>query len=253
VTLVRAAVLISAPIGTVFDLALPDAARSLPWLGRVRLVETDRPRQFVVAGRRLRRVCRFAETGAGTLLTDELRWQPPLGRAGGLAGTLLLRRRLLQHLVTGASRLRAAAELRAAADRSAPAGPGELVVVGAALLDGAGRVLAAQRSGPAELAGRWEFPGGKVEPGESETAALARECQEELGVQIHLDARLGADLPVQGGGAVLRVWTGRITAGHPTPHEHRALRWLAPHELDDVDWLPADRPLIDLLRTRPSS
>jgi 8-oxo-dGTP diphosphatase len=126
--------------------------------------------------------------------------------------------------------------------------PAGLVVVGAALLDGAGRVLAAQRAGPPELAGRWEFPGGKVEPGEAELAALIRECAEELGVAVRLDARLGPDLPVQGGGGVLRVWTGRIVAGAPVAREHRALRWLAIGELDDVDWLPADRPLVDLLR-----
>ena len=121
-------------------------------------------------------------------------------------------------------------------------------MVGAALLDGEGRVLAAQRAAPPELAGRWEFPGGKVEPGESETAALVRECREELGVEVELDARLGEDLPVELGGAVLRVWTGRIVAGTPAATEHAALRWLDPAELDEVDWLPADRPLLDALR-----
>jgi len=121
-------------------------------------------------------------------------------------------------------------------------------VVGAALLDGEGRVLAAQRAAPPELAGRWEFPGGKVEPGESETAALVRECREELGVEVELDARLGEDLPVELGGAVLRVWTGRIVAGTLAATEHAALRWLDPAELDEVDWLPADRPLLDALR-----
>jgi 8-oxo-dGTP diphosphatase len=126
--------------------------------------------------------------------------------------------------------------------------PREPVVVGAALLDGEGRVLAAQRAAPPELAGRWEFPGGKVEPGESETAALVRECREELGVEVELDARLGEDLPVELGGAVLRVWTGRIVAGTPAATEHAALRWLDPAELDEVDWLPADRPLLDALR-----
>lgn len=126
------------------------------------------------------------------------------------------------------------------------------VVVGAALLDGAGRVLAAQRARPPELAGWWEFPGGKVEPGEPPAAALVRECREELGVDIEVGARLGGDLPVQGGGAVLRVWTARIRAGEPVAREHAALRWLAADELDEVAWLPADRPLIDLLRAGPA-
>ena len=124
-----------------------------------------------------------------------------------------------------------------------------IVVVGAALLDGAGRVLAAARSSPPELAGRWEFPGGKVEPGETERAALVRECQEELGVVVVVGDRLGGDVQVNGGRAVLRVWTGQVVAGVPVAREHSALRWLAVDQLDSVDWLPADRPLVDLLRS----
>jgi 8-oxo-dGTP diphosphatase len=286
VTLVRAAVLISAPIGAVFDLTRERSTRTPPWLGAIRVVEEEPPRRLTLAAERgrwrsLRRVCRLAETGAGTLLTDELVWETPLGPLGRLADALVLRRRMLGLLVTGAAELRAIAEHGAvsaehaavaaehatvsaehaavsaeqaavsAEPTASPAPAAGMLVVGAALLDGAGRVLAGQRAGPPELAGRWEFPGGKVEPGESEVAALVRECQEELGVRIQLDARLGADLPVQGGGGVLRVWTGRIVAGEPVAHQHRALRWLAPDELDEVDWLPADRPLIDLLRARP--
>ena len=124
-----------------------------------------------------------------------------------------------------------------------------MVVVGAALRDGAGRVLAAQRAGPAELAGRWEFPGGKVEAGETERAALVRECREELGVEVEVGERLGGDVPLGGGQAVLRVWTGRVVAGTPVAHEHTALRWLVADQLDEVDWLPADRPLAELLRS----
>jgi 8-oxo-dGTP diphosphatase len=67
---------------------------------------------------------------------------------------------------------------------------------------------------------------------------------------VELDARLSADLPVELGGAVLRVWTGRIVAGTPVATEPAALRWLAETELDEVDWLPADRPLLDALRPR---
>jgi len=123
------------------------------------------------------------------------------------------------------------------------------VVVAAALLDKDGRVLAAERSRPPELAGRWEFPGGKVEPGESEHEALRRECSEELGVAVEPGERLGADLPVREG-VVLRVWLARIVSGEPRPVEHRSLRWLALDELDEVDWLPVDRPLIAVLRDR---
>jgi 8-oxo-dGTP diphosphatase len=94
----------------------------------------------------------------------------------------------------------------------------------------------------------WEFPGGKVEPGESDVDALVRECGEELGVEIALGERLGPDVPLPGGGAVLRVWFARVVRGTPRALEHRSLRWLTPGELDGVPWLPADVPLVAELR-----
>ncbi len=121
-----------------------------------------------------------------------------------------------------------------------------LVIVGAAILD-RGRVLAAQRAAPAEFAGGWEFPGGKVEVGESDETALVRECREELGVEIELDDRLGTDIPLRDGSSLLRVWTARIVAGVPVACEHAELRWLSRDELSDVAWLPADLPLVDAL------
>jgi 8-oxo-dGTP diphosphatase len=124
------------------------------------------------------------------------------------------------------------------------------VVVAAALVDGAQppRVLAAERAYPTALAGRWELPGGKVHPGEDEAAALVRECREELGVAVEVDGRAHEDVVIAAGGAVLRVWWARITSGTPVPLEHRSLRWLAADELDDVDWLPADLPVVETLR-----
>jgi 8-oxo-dGTP diphosphatase len=108
-----------------------------------------------------------------------------------------------------------------------------------------GRVLAGERSRPPETAGWWEFPGGKVEPGETEQAALARECVEELGVRVEVGGRVGADVPLPNGRAVLRVFAVRLLDGDlPRPLEHRALRWLGPDELDSVRWLPADQPIV---------
>lgn len=123
-----------------------------------------------------------------------------------------------------------------------------VVVVGAALLEG-GRLLAAQRVGPPYLAGRWELPGGKVEPGESDADALVRECREELGAEVRLRERLGGDWPL-GHGVVMRVWFAELAGGSVRPLEHRALRWLARDELFSVDWLPADLPIIEALRIR---
>jgi len=122
-----------------------------------------------------------------------------------------------------------------------PAVDGTQVVVGAAIIH-RGRVLAAQRATPPAAAGRWEFPGGKVDPGESETAALARECAEELDVRVRVGDRIGADVPMATG-AVLRLYAAELVDGHPRAVEHLRLRWLAADELDSVPWLPADAPL----------
>lgn len=121
----------------------------------------------------------------------------------------------------------------------------ESVVVGAAIIS-EGRLLAAQRAEPPELAGGWEFPGGKVDPDESDEAALIRECAEELGVTVRLAVRIGGDWPLSGE-SVLRVWTAAIVEGVPQALEHLALRWLTADKLYDVDWLPGDLPVVESL------
>jgi 8-oxo-dGTP diphosphatase len=121
-------------------------------------------------------------------------------------------------------------------------------VVVAAVLVRAGRLLAARRSAPSSTAGRWELPGGKVEPGEEEAAALVRECREELGVEVVAGARVGEAVPL-GPGLVLRARAARLVAGTPAPlADHDELRWLAADELSSVDWLPADVALLDACR-----
>jgi 8-oxo-dGTP diphosphatase len=127
------------------------------------------------------------------------------------------------------------------------------VVVGAAILDGAApgcRVLVTQRAEPPHLAGLWEFPGGKVEPGEGEVEALLREIDEELGVSISVGERLGGDLEIVGdrGRWSLKVWTARIVSGTVRLVDHSDARWLSADELDSVPWIEADRPLVDALR-----
>ena len=119
-------------------------------------------------------------------------------------------------------------------------------VVGAAILDG-DRLLAARRLEPPELAGGWELPGGKVDPGETDEEALARECREELGVVIRLLERVGGDWPM-GTTAILRVWTAAVVEGTPQPLEdHSELRWLEPSQWYDVEWLAADLPVVRAL------
>jgi 8-oxo-dGTP diphosphatase len=123
-----------------------------------------------------------------------------------------------------------------------------IVVVAAAITDGTPpQVLAGQRSYPPELAGYWELPGGKVDVGERELDALTREVREELGVDIVVGARLGADLPIVGGDGVLRVWWARLAVGEPRALEHEEVRWISRDEAAALRWLPSDQPLVAAL------
>ncbi|KWX23004.1 DNA mismatch repair protein MutT [Mycolicibacterium wolinskyi] len=115
----------------------------------------------------------------------------------------------------------------------------EQIVVAGALISGAA-LLVAQRDRPAALAGLWELPGGKVAAGESDAAALVRELREELGVEVTVGARLGADVALSDA-MTLRAYRVSLTAGSPQPHDHRALRWVRADELDGLAWVPADR------------
>ncbi|GAA1887164.1 (deoxy)nucleoside triphosphate pyrophosphohydrolase [Lapillicoccus jejuensis] len=130
------------------------------------------------------------------------------------------------------------------------------LVVGAALVDDLARpttVLAARRTEPPALAGGWELPGGKVEPGEEPRAALRRELREELGVEVGLGAPLPGPLPdgawPLGERYRMLVWLAVVTQGEPAPLEdHDALRVLTADRLEDVAWLPADLPVVRALR-----
>jgi 8-oxo-dGTP diphosphatase len=118
-------------------------------------------------------------------------------------------------------------------------------VVGAAILRG-GCVLAARRTSPPSAAGRWEFPGGKVEPEESPGDALVREISEELGCVIEVTGWLTAEVII-GTTHSLTVATAQIVTGDPQPTEHDALRWLGAEQIDEVDWLDSDRPFLSQL------
>jgi 8-oxo-dGTP diphosphatase len=127
-------------------------------------------------------------------------------------------------------------------------------VVGAAIVDDLTRpttLLSGRRSVPASLAGSWELPGGKVEPGERPQDGLRREVREELGVEVELGARVEGPL----GGAwqlgnpyVMQVWLARVICGDPSPlQDHDQLRVLTRAELYEVSWLPGDLPIIAAL------
>lgn len=117
-------------------------------------------------------------------------------------------------------------------------------VVAAAIVRDA-KVLAARRSRPAALAGGWEFPGGKLENGESEPDAVARECREELGVRIQVGVRLGA---ARDDRIRLVLYAAALDDGEPVAgDDHDELRWLELSTLADVEWLPIDRELLPVV------
>lgn len=127
--------------------------------------------------------------------------------------------------------------------------PTQIVVAAAIIRDAT--LLVAQRTRPPELAGRWELPGGKVAPGESDRDALARELAEELGLEagdVAVGDRLGHDIALSDA-MTLRAYRVRLMRGEPHPRDHAALRWVTAAELHDVDWVPADRDWLgDLAR-----
>jgi 8-oxo-dGTP diphosphatase len=124
------------------------------------------------------------------------------------------------------------------------------LVVGVAIVR-AGRVLAARRAYPAQAAGLWEFPGGKVDEGETPEDTAVREISEELGCRIEVTGRLDPEVEIRDG-LVLRVATAVLVDGEPIPRdgEHDAVRWLRPDQLDEVTWLEADRPFVGVLAGR---
>jgi 8-oxo-dGTP diphosphatase len=243
----RFTTVVEAPLTVAFDVA---RALGRPWRTPLAEVVSVRPERDVYAigpGRGWRWLThsrRFSATGAGTQVDEQVDWATSLpGGLGGFVDQVVLRRRILRAMQS---------HLDAYAAAAAVVALDVVQVVGAAIVEG-DRVLVAQRSG-GPYDGCWEFPGGKVEPGESDLSALVREIGEELGTSIVPQAFLGEVVldGVVGGGApgasTLRVWWARLSGGEPVAHEHTALRWVRDDELDALDWIDADRPLIPAVR-----
>ena len=243
----RLTTVVEAPLTVAFDVA-----RTLgrPWGTPLEEIVSVRPYRHVHAvgpgsgWRWLTHSRRFSATGAGTRVDEQVDWETGVpGLLGELHDRVVLRRRVLRAMRAHLDAYAAAAERRAL---------DVVQVVGAAIVDD-GRVLVAQRSG-GPFDGMWEFPGGKVEPGESDLAALVRECAEELGVtivprsfvgEVLLDGVVGGGAP---GSSTLRVWWATLDGGQPVAHEHAQLRWVRADELEGLAWIPADRPLLPAVR-----
>ncbi|TYP86778.1 (deoxy)nucleoside triphosphate pyrophosphohydrolase [Blastococcus xanthinilyticus] len=241
----RFTTLVEAPLTVAFDVA---RGLGRPWRLPLEEVVSVRPARDVYAAAVGRgwvvHSRRFTATEAGTLVDEQVDAETGLpGVLGRVVERVLLRRR-----ITRAMRAHLDGYAAVAARRALDV----VQVVGAALVDG-DRVLVAQRSG-GPYDGCWEFPGGKVEPGEPELAALVRECAEELEVAVVPQGFLG-EVPLDGvvaggapGASTMRVWWGRIEQGRPVAREHAQLRWVGAAELDALDWIPADRPLLPAVR-----
>jgi 8-oxo-dGTP diphosphatase len=134
---------------------------------------------------------------------------------------------------------------------------GLISVVGGAVLDSLAepaRLLVARRTAPPQFAGMWEFPGGKVEPGETPGQALHRELFEELGIAVRLGAELAASSAAGwplNERAAMRVWFAELSDGEPHPlQDHDELRWIDVRNREEVlglPWIPADFPIVEAL------
>jgi 8-oxo-dGTP diphosphatase len=126
-----------------------------------------------------------------------------------------------------------------------------LLVAACALIDVDGRVLIAQRPQGKSLAGLWEFPGGKVEPGETPEAALVRELKEELDIEVAqacLAPFVFASHAYESFHLLMPLWLCRRWSGAVSAREHQALAWVKPAVLADYPMPPADEPLVAHLR-----
>ena len=126
-----------------------------------------------------------------------------------------------------------------------------LLVVAVALIDADGRILLARRPEGKKMAGLWEFPGGKMEPGETPEAALTRELHEELGIMVapkDLAPFVFASHAYDGFHLLMPVFLCKRWVGEPSPREGQKLAWVAPEALVEYPMPPADRPLIPMLR-----
>ncbi|AHF89961.1 NUDIX hydrolase [Opitutaceae bacterium TAV5] len=136
---------------------------------------------------------------------------------------------------------------------SAPASASSVVSVVCALIEREGRVFVAQRPPHKHLGGKWEFPGGKIEPGETPEAALVRECREELGCEVVPGERL-PEAVHDYGTVVIRLipFVARLAepAIDPQSSEHAAVRWILPEEFASLDMPAADEPIVRAYRKR---
>lgn len=123
-----------------------------------------------------------------------------------------------------------------------------IVRVTAAILEKDGRIIIAQRKNSDHLSGLWEFPGGKIEPGETPEACLARELKEEFDIDVAIGEFLGSNVHEYDHISIeLMAYQASWVAGAITMNDHKAYRWITVDQLTEFDFTPADVPFVDML------
>lgn len=125
----------------------------------------------------------------------------------------------------------------------------EIVKVTAAILEKKGRIIIAQRKNSGHLSGKWEFPGGKIEYGETPEECLARELKEELGIDVTVGDYLGSNVHHYDHISIeLMAYRACWVGGTVSMNDHKAHCWVTVNELVNYDFAPADVPFVDMLR-----
>ncbi|WP_455158480.1 (deoxy)nucleoside triphosphate pyrophosphohydrolase [Streptococcus sp.] len=124
----------------------------------------------------------------------------------------------------------------------------KIINVVAAAIEQDGKIFCAQRPEGKSLGGFWEFPGGKLEIGESPEQALIREIKEELNSEIEIVSYINeASYDYNFGTVVMKTYHAKLISGNLELLEHQNSTWLAPNELGTLNWAPVDRPAVELL------
>ena len=129
--------------------------------------------------------------------------------------------------------------------------PKKIINVVAAAIEKDGKFFCAQRPEGKSLGGFWEFPGGKLETGESPEEALIREIKEELNSEIEIVTYINeASYDYDFGTVVMKTYHAKLISGNLELLEHQNSTWLAPNELDTLNWAPVDQPAVELLSNK---
>jgi 8-oxo-dGTP diphosphatase len=126
----------------------------------------------------------------------------------------------------------------------------DIIKVTAAILENDGQIIIAQRKSSDHLSGKWEFPGGKIEPGETPEECLARELKEEFDIDVTIGEPLGSNIHHYDHISIkLMAYRASWVGGEITMNDHKAYRWVTIDQLTEFDFAPADVPFVEMLYT----